>query len=141
MDSITMLMIGAGVAALVIIGAVAIWRSRNETIIQVPTAPANALGALSTATYTPGELADMSASGKLVEVTHPLVMGSMEQALARGGPMTRYVVRYQEKLWMTFEPLPEPQERALAYDLFRRWNAGEEFDMKTMLAIIGKIGK
>jgi hypothetical protein len=99
------------------------------------------MGALSTAAYTPSELADMAAAGKLVEVTHPLVMRSMEQALARGGPMTRYVVRYQEKLWMTFEPLPEPQERALAYDLFRRWNAGEEFDMKTMLAIIGKIGK
>ncbi len=133
-----MIMIGAGVAALVVIGVVVAWRSRNETVLQIPTAPPQPIVA---STYTLPELAALAETGKLVEVTNPLVLRSMEKALERGGPMARYIVRYQGALWITFEPLPDQQEREQAYELFRRFNTGEELDIRALMKVIRKIGK
>lgn len=144
MDGTTLLLIAAGVAALAIIAALLIWRSRSETVVRVPTSPQEIGGPPGPSqhpSYSAAELADLAASGRLVEIIHPLVRRSAEQALEKGGPMARYIVRYEGKLWLTFEPMPDPQQREIAYDLFRRFNAGEQVDIRAMIDVVRMIGK
>jgi hypothetical protein len=134
-----LILIIGGVLLVVVIVALAIWRSRSESVIRVPVSASPSPGA--TVNYTPAEIEELAASGKLVEISHPLVQKSAEQALDKGGPMARYIVQHGGKLWMTFEPFQDQAERDLAYDLFRRFNAGEELDIREMVQIIGKMSK
>ncbi len=140
MISVTLLMVIGGFLGLVVIIVLAVWWSRNESVLKVPTAASEQLQSLPIV-YTMPELAALAEAGKLVQVNHPLVLRSMEQALERGGPMTRYIVRYQDALWLTFEALPDAQEREQAYELFRRFNTGEDLDIRALMQVMRKIGR
>jgi hypothetical protein len=135
----TAILVAGGVVVLLIAGALIAWRMRSDTVITMPAAAPP--GPSHASPYSAAELAHMAAAGKLVEMRDPLVRRSAEQALAKGGPWARYFVRHAGKLWITFEPLPDQYERERAYDMFRRFNAGEEIDIRTMLEIIGKLGR
>lgn len=142
----TPLLILAGGALLVAVAALLAWRGRSETVIRVPAGP-SAPGASEGGSAEPApaidaaQAADLAQRGLLVPVTHPMVLRAAEQALRKGGPMTKYVARHEGQVYLTFEALPDPEERARAYELFRRFNAGEELDVGEMLRVIAKIGQ
>ena len=80
------------------------------------------------------------ASG-LVLIEHPLVRRSAEQALARGGTITRYIVRQGEQVYFDFSQIADPAQRQEAYDLMRRFNAGQDVDIAAMLKMVNRLFK
>jgi hypothetical protein len=79
--------------------------------------------------------------GDLVLIEHPLVRRTAEQALERGGPITRYIVRQGEQIFFNFSQIADPEQRQQAYDLMRRFNAGQDVDMSAMLKMVNRLFK
>ena len=80
-------------------------------------------------------------AGGLVLIEHPLVRRSAEQALARGGPITRYIVRQGEQVYFDFSQIDDPAQRQEAYELMRRFNAGQDVDIAAMLKMVNRLFK
>jgi len=80
-----------------------------------------------------------SEEGGLVLIEHALVRRSAEQALERGGPITRYIVRQGEQLFFDFSQIADPEQRREAYDLMRRFNAGQDVDISAMLKMVNRL--
>jgi hypothetical protein len=83
------------------------------------------------------ELAD--AAGGLVAITHPMVRRATERALERGGSAANYLVRDGEQVCFDFSRIQDPAQRQEAYDLMRRFNAGQDVDLNTMIKLINRI--
>ncbi len=79
--------------------------------------------------------------GDLVLIEHPLVRRTAEQALERGGPITRYIVRQGEQVFFNFSQIADPHQRQQAYDLMQRFNAGQDVDMSAMLKMVNRLFK
>jgi hypothetical protein len=79
--------------------------------------------------------------GGLVPITHALVRRSAEQALERGGSVTRYIVRQGEQVYFDFSQIADPTQRQEAYDLMQRFNAGQDVDIAAMLKMINRLFK
>jgi hypothetical protein len=79
--------------------------------------------------------------GGLVLIEHPLVRRSAEQALERGGSITRYIVRQGEQVYFDFSQIADPEQRREAYDLMRRFNAGQDVDISAMLKMVNRLFK
>src|SRR5262249_15187765 len=77
-----------------------------------------------------GATAETSPAGALVLIEHPIVRRAAEQALQRGGPMTRYIVRDGERIYFSFDQVSDPAQRQAAYQLMRRAQAGEDVDLR-----------
>lgn len=75
----------------------------------------------------------------LVPIEHPLVRRSAEQALARGGAVTQYIVRQGQQLYFDFSPIADPDQRRQAYELMRRFNAGQDVDLPAMMRLIQRL--
>lgn len=82
-----------------------------------------------------------SQEGGLVLIEHPLVRRSAEQALERGGPITRYIVRQGEQVYFDFSQIADPEQRREAYDLMQRFNAGQDVDISAMLKMVNRLFK
>ncbi|MDQ2996513.1 MAG: hypothetical protein M3R61_05575 [Chloroflexota bacterium] len=82
-----------------------------------------------------------SHAGGLVPIEHPLVRRSAAQALERGGPITRYIVRQGEQLYFDFSQIADPEQRHEAYDLMQRFNAGQDVDIAAMLKMVNRLFK
>jgi len=67
------------------------------------------------------------------------VRRSAVQALERGGPITRYIVRQGEQVYFDFSQIADPEQRREAYDLMRRFNAGQNVDISAMLKMINQL--
>lgn len=136
MDITTILVIAGLTIAILIVAVVLIWRSRSESIIRIPVAGPSAPGS----SPGPGVATELEAvpgdQGELVPIQHPLVRRSAEQALKKGGPMTRYIVQQGDQLFFTFEAIADPAERQRAYDLMRRFNAGDDIDLRAFMNVI-----
>jgi len=79
--------------------------------------------------------------GGLVPIEHPLVRRSAAQALERGGPIRRYIVRQGEQLYFDFSQIADPEQRHEAHDLMQRFNAGQDVDISAMLKMINRLFK
>jgi hypothetical protein len=79
--------------------------------------------------------------GGLVPIEHPLVRRSAEQALARGGAVTTYIVRQDEQLYFDFSSIADPEQRQQAYDLMRRFNAGQDVELPAMIKLVNQLFK
>jgi hypothetical protein len=77
--------------------------------------------------------------GGLVPIMHPLVRRAAAQALDRGGPITRYIVRDGEQLAFDFSQIDDPAQRQEAYDLLRRFNAGEHVDISALMNMVNRL--
>ena len=82
-----------------------------------------------------------SQPGGLVLIEHPLVRRSAEQALARGGSIIQYIVRQGEHVYFDFSQIADPAQRQEAYDLMRRFNAGQEVDIAALLKMVNRLFK
>jgi len=80
-----------------------------------------------------------SHAGGLVLIEHGLVRRSAVQALERGGPITRYIVRQGEQVYFDFSQIADPEQRREAYDLMRRFNAGQDVDISAMLKMVNQL--
>ena len=83
----------------------------------------------------------ISQEGGLVAIEHALVRRSAERALDRGGPITRYIVRQGEQLYFDFSQIADPEQRREAYDIMRRFNAGQDVDISAMLKVVNRLFK
>ena len=79
--------------------------------------------------------------GGLVLIEHALVRRTAEQAIDRGGPITRYIVRQGEQVYFDFSQIADPEQRREAYDLMRRFNAGQDVDISAMLKMVNRLFK
>lgn len=79
--------------------------------------------------------------GALVLIEHRLVRRSAVQALERGGPITRYIVRQGEQIYFDFSQIADPEQRREAYDLMQRFNTGQDVDISAMLKMINRLFK
>jgi hypothetical protein len=136
MDPSSIAIIG-GIALIILVAAVLlIWRSRSEGIIRVPSASASAPG-LSDVPEAPFDLPDEA----LVPILQDSVRRSAEQALRRGHPLRRYIVRRGDRLFFTFESMPDPELRRRAYTAFRSVNTGQDVDIREVFEILRVMNK
>jgi hypothetical protein len=70
-----------------------------------------------------------------VPIENPMVRRAAESALERGGSAARYIVREGQQLYFVFDQISDPAQRQAAYDLMRRFNAGEDVDIRAMLKL------
>jgi hypothetical protein len=109
--------------------------------ISSPPAPAQASGwdalAHSVAPPLAADLPDPASW--VVPIEHPLVRRAAEQALAKGGPMARYVVRQGGQVAFDFGQISDPAERRQAYALMRRFTEGQDVDFRAMMQLIQQL--
>jgi hypothetical protein len=74
-------------------------------------------------------------AGGLVPIEHPMVRHAAEEALKKDSRAARYIVRDGDRLYFSFDQISDPAQRQAAYDMMRRFNAGEETDLKAMLKL------
>ena len=154
MDTTTWLILGglaliAAIAALVALNRS--WGNFPNRAGTLPPAGSSAPGMSSTpsagweeprqfgAPAQPPASEPMNQDGGLVPIEHPLVRRSAEQALARGGAFTKYIVRQGNQLYFDFSQIADPDQRRQAYDLMRRFNAGQDVDFAAMMQLIQRL--
>jgi hypothetical protein len=71
----------------------------------------------------------------LVLIAHPLVRRAAEAALEKDSRAARYIVRDGDQVFFSFDQIDDPAERQVAYDLMRRFNAGEDVDIRAMMKL------
>jgi hypothetical protein len=77
----------------------------------------------------------------LVLIEHPMVRRAAESALKKGSSAARYIVRDGERFYFSFEQISDPVQRQAAYDLMRRYQAGEDVDIRAMLRLVQELFK
>lgn len=77
----------------------------------------------------------------LMLIDHPLMRRAAEESLARGGNAAKYIIRDGDLLYFSFDMIKDPAQRQAAYDLMRRFQAGEQIDMLAMLKTMGQVFK
>lgn len=75
------------------------------------------------------------ASAQRVPIEHPLVRRAAEAALMRGDQLARYIVREGDRLYFDFEQISDPAQRQAAYDLMRRFNAGQQVNIREVMTL------
>lgn len=73
--------------------------------------------------------------GALVPIMHPMVRRAAESALEKDSRAARYIVRDGDQLYFAFDQISDPAQRQAAYDLMRRFNAGEDVDIWAMMKL------
>jgi hypothetical protein len=71
----------------------------------------------------------------LVPIEHPMVRRAAEAALQKDSSAARYIVRDGDQLYFSFAQISDPLQRQAAYDLMRRFNAGEDVDIRAMMRL------
>jgi hypothetical protein len=89
----------------------------------------------------PGAPPDPAAASGLVLIQQPLVRRAAEQALRRGGPMTKYIVQQGDQIYFSFDRIDDPAQRQEAYELMRSFQAGENVDLRAIMRLINQISK
>jgi hypothetical protein len=77
----------------------------------------------------------------LVPIENPMVRRAAEAALQRDQRAARYIVRDGDTLYFSFDQIADPAERQAAYELMRRFNAGEDVDIRAMMKLTQQIFK
>jgi hypothetical protein len=70
-----------------------------------------------------------------VLIEHPLVRRAAEAALQKDSRAARYIVRDGDQLYFSFDQIDDQAQRQAAYDLMRRFNAGEDVDIRAMMKL------
>lgn len=148
MDPATLLILG-GFAIIVVVAVLfTLNRSwgdfpgRAGVLPSDPAAPATTSAAerpaalLDRALALPPEPAAPSVPDRPVLITHPLVRQAAENALNRGGTPAQYIVSDGDQLYFAFDRISDPTQRQAAYDMMRRFEAGEDVDLHAMLALV-----
>lgn len=132
-----MLIIG-GIALVVVVAVVLlVWRSRLEGIVRAPLVGSSAPGLSAAVPEAPLDLPDEA----LVPILHDAVRRSAEQAVQRGHPLRRYIVRRGDQLFFTFESMPDAELRQRAYAAFRSVHSGQDIDLREVMAILQIMNK
>jgi hypothetical protein len=150
MDLTTLFILG-GLAIAILVAALVVlnrsWGNFPDHAGSLPPAGPSAPGASSQRNLPPLEAPPVAGTpesppdGGLVLIEHPMVRRAAEDALRRGGPMTRYIVRDGDQVYFSFDQIDDPVQRQAAYDLMRRFQAGQDVDLRAMMRLIGKISK
>lgn len=136
MDMLTWAIIGA----LVIIAIVAALYWLNRSWGDFPKDARYQPGRGASAPGASREPADAPGSADtLVPIEHQLVLRSAEQALQRGGAAARYIVRHNDRLYFDFSRIDDPAKRREAAELMRRFNAGQEIDVRAMMRMVQEL--
>src|SRR5262245_28232635 len=123
MDTTTLLILGGLALAVVLAALFALNRSWGNFPDQAgrPPPPGSSapgissqtwelphLSAAEQATSRPGSVQEASQAGTLVLIEQPIVRRAAEQALQRGGPLTRYIVRDGDQIYFSFDQVSDP---------------------------------
>jgi hypothetical protein len=82
------------------------------------------------------EIADADNLPWLVRIDQPYVRKAAEQALRRGGPAARRVVRSGDNLYFAFDYIADESERRAAVDLMRRTQTGQDVDIRAAMRLV-----
>lgn len=85
-----------------------------------------------------------ASSGNLVEVTHPLVLRAVRQAMQRpGSPYATYFIDDGERVFLVLSRIADPAQRETARRLFAGLNSGElgEVGMGDLVQMLNQLGK
>jgi hypothetical protein len=146
MDLTTLLFLG-GLALAVVVAALFVlrraWGNFPERTGTLPPAGSAAPGMSSqsaprsySAPAAPEPLEQPGAApAGLVPIEHPLVRRAAEAALQKDSRAARYIVRDGDQLYFSFDQIDDPAQRQAAYDLMRRFNAGEDVDIRAMMKL------
>jgi hypothetical protein len=77
----------------------------------------------------------------LVLIENPMVRHAAESALQRDTRAARYIVRDGDRLYFAFDQISDPTERQAAYEMMRRFNAGEDVDIRAMMRLAQQMFK
>jgi hypothetical protein len=151
MDSTTWLIVG-GLALIAVIAALVAlnrsWGNFPDRAGTLPPAGASAPGISSMPgadwgqqrqSEMPAPIEPPGQDGVLVPIEHPLVRRAAEQALARGGSFASYITRQGDQLYFDFSQIADPDQRREAYDLMRRFNAGQDVGLPAMMGLIQRL--
>lgn len=75
----------------------------------------------------------------LLPILHPMVRRAAERALRKGGPAAQAIVSDGERLYLSVAHIPDAAERERAYELLRRFGAGEEVDLVEALKLFRRL--
>src|SRR5687767_6163165 len=123
MDTTTLLILGGVAVVVVVVVLFALnrsWGNFPDRAGQLPPVGPSApgasalagLGSLEPELEPPPQLADapeMPLTGGLVPIEHPLARRAAEQALLKGAPMARFIVRSGEQFYFSFDQISDPQ--------------------------------
>jgi hypothetical protein len=150
MDTTTLLILGVLALAIVVAGLWALNRSWGNFPNRAGTLPPPGSSApgMSSRSREPEYRAEAAvpavpavpaastpAPAGLVPIENPMVRRAAESALQRGGA-ARYIVRDGDRLYFAFDQIADPAQRQAAYDLMRRFNAGEDVDIRAMMQLV-----
>jgi len=93
------------------------------------------------AELAPAAAEPASAAPGLVLIENPMVRHAAELALQRDDRAARYIVRDGDKLYFSFDQIADPTERQAAYEMMRRFNAGEDVDIRAMMRLAQQMFK
>jgi hypothetical protein len=146
MDQATLLILAGLVLAVVVAALFALrraWGGFPDRAGRLPPTGSSAPGmsnqpaprsySLETA-QTPLDQAGEPPAG-LAPIAHPMVRRAAEAALEKNSRAARYIVRDGDQLYFSFDQIDDPAERQAAYDLMRRFNAGEDVDIRAMMQL------
>jgi hypothetical protein len=83
-------------------------------------------------------------SSNLVEVTHPMVLRAVQQAMERpGSPYATYFIRDGEHVFLVLTRIADPIQRETARRLFTGLNSGsmEDVGMGDLMQMLSQLGK
>ncbi|MFL5803104.1 MAG: hypothetical protein ACJ8CR_15370 [Roseiflexaceae bacterium] len=106
-----------------------------------PAAPPLDTGDAPATDPAPALVGPATAPTGLVPIEHPMVLRAARAAIQRDDRAARYIVRDGDKLYFAFGQIADPVERQAAYDLMRRFNAGEDVDIRAMMRLAQQMFK
>lgn len=106
-----------------------------------PAAPPFDMQEVPEAALAPAPSESAAVPGGLVPIENPMVRRAAEAALQRDDRAARYIVRDGDKLYFSFDQIADPLERQAAYELMRRFNAGEDVDIRAMMQLAQRMFK
>ena len=148
MDATTLLILGSITLAIVVAALFALRRAWGNFPDRTGLPPAGSsapgmsgqpVARADSPEATPAPLEPAPTAGEppagLVLIEHPMVRRAAEAALEKDSRTARYIVRDGDQLYFSFDQISDPAERQVAYDLMRRFNAGEDVDIRAMMKL------
>ncbi|GIV96649.1 MAG: hypothetical protein KatS3mg057_1306 [Herpetosiphonaceae bacterium] len=77
----------------------------------------------------------------LIPIEHPMVQRAAQNALRKGDKTARFIVQDGDRLYLSLDHISDPEQRRIAYEVLRRFNAGENIDIRSFFTVIRQIFK
>lgn len=120
------------IALIVVAGGIIFFLLRRSSELPAPKQPPSELVA--------DEQKDQIESGTgHILITHPLVCRAAEKVLADGGEAVKYIVRDGDRLYFSFDSIPDSVKRQRASDLIKGIQTGQDVNIIGFIQLMRQI--